>query len=121
LLLQAHRFDDAIHQAQRALELSPGLEEANACIARARQYQGRADAESVKQLRARMDNPGKAEPFAYATACALMGENSKALDALDRAYAARSAMMPMLKTEPSFSRLHGDPRFEALCRKMHLP
>ena len=121
LLLQAHRFDDAIRQAQRALELSPGLEEANACIARARQYQGRADSETAKQLRALMDNPGAAEPFAYATACALMGENSKALDGLDRAYTARSTMMPMLKTEPSFTRLHGDTRFEALVRKMRLP
>jgi tetratricopeptide (TPR) repeat protein len=121
LLLQAHRFDDAIRQAQRALELSPGLEEANACIARARQYQDRADPETVRQLRALMDNPGAAEPFAYATACALMGENSKALDGLDRAYAARSTMMTMLKTEPSFTRLHGDTRFEALVRKMRLP
>jgi TolB-like protein/DNA-binding winged helix-turn-helix (wHTH) protein len=121
LLLQAHRFDDAIRQAQRALELSPGLEEANACVARARQYQGRADPATVKQLRALMDNPGAAEPFAYAAASALMGENGKALDGLDRAYAARSAMMTMLKTEPSFTRLHGDTRFEALVRKMRLP
>jgi TolB-like protein/DNA-binding winged helix-turn-helix (wHTH) protein/Tfp pilus assembly protein PilF len=121
LLLQAHRFDDAIRQAQRALELSPGLAEANACIARARQYQGRADPETDKQLRALMDNPGAAEPFTYATACALLGENSKALDGLDRAYAARSTMMTMLKTEPSFTRLHGDTRFEALVLKMRLP
>ena len=68
-----------------------------------------------------MDNPGSTEPFAYATASALMGENNKALDGLDRAYAARSAMMTMLKTEPSFTRLHGDTRFEALVRKMRLP
>jgi hypothetical protein len=68
-----------------------------------------------------MENSGAAEPFAYATGCALMGENSKALDALDRAYTARSAMMPMLKTEPAFTRLHGDARFEALVRKMRLP
>jgi hypothetical protein len=50
-----------------------------------------------------------------------MRENAKALDSLDRAYAARSAMMPMLKTEPAFTALHGDARFEALVRKMQLP
>jgi TolB-like protein/DNA-binding winged helix-turn-helix (wHTH) protein len=121
LLLQAHRFDDAIRQAQRALELSPGLEEANACITRARQYQGRADVETTRRLSALVENPAATEPFAYATACALMGENSKALDGLDRAYAARSAMMTMLKTEPSFTRLHDNTRFEALVRKMRLP
>ena len=121
LLLQAHRFDDAIRQAHRALELSPGLEEAKLCIARARQFQGRADAEMTKQIRAIMDNPAAVNPFTYAMACALMGENSKALDALDRAYAARSTKMPLLKTEPSFTRLHRDPRFEALVRKMQFP
>jgi TolB-like protein/DNA-binding winged helix-turn-helix (wHTH) protein len=121
LLLQAHRFEDAIRQAQRALELSPGLEEANACISRARQYQGRADPDTTKQFRALTENPGNAEPFAYATACALMRENSKALDALDRAYAARSAMMAMIKTEPAFTPLHGDARFETLVRKMRIP
>lgn len=121
LLLQAHRFDDAIRQAQRALELSTGLEEANACIARARQYQGRADAETIRQFRLVIDNPATTEPFAYATACALMGENRKALDALERAYAARSAMITMLKTEPAFTLLHGDPRFEALVHRLKLP
>jgi hypothetical protein len=75
----------------------------------------------IKQIRAILDNPAAASPFTYAMACALMGENSKALDALDRAYAAHSAMMPMLKTEPSFTRLHHDPRFEALVRKMQFP
>jgi TolB-like protein/DNA-binding winged helix-turn-helix (wHTH) protein/Flp pilus assembly protein TadD len=121
LLLQAHRFDDAVRQAQRALELEPGLPEANACIARARQYQGRADTETVKRFRGLIANPGGTEPFAYATACALMGENGKALDALDGAYAARSIMMPMLKTEPSFTRLHREPRFQALVQKMRFP
>lgn len=105
-LLQAHWFDEAIRQAQRALALSSGLEEAKACIARARQHQGRADTETIKQLRALIDNPAT-DPFANAMAYALMSENSKALDALDRAYSAHSAMMPMLKTEPTFTPLRG--------------
>lgn len=64
LLLQAHRFDEAIRQAQRALELSPGLDEAKACITRARQYLGREDAEMMKLIRAVVDNPA-AQPFTY--------------------------------------------------------
>ena len=39
ILLQAHRFDEAIKQARRAQELEPGLAEANACIARSLFYQ----------------------------------------------------------------------------------
>jgi tetratricopeptide (TPR) repeat protein len=44
LLLQAHHFDEAIAQAKRAQELQPGLREADACIARARLYQGQGAA-----------------------------------------------------------------------------
>lgn len=121
LLLQAHRFDEAILQAKRAKALEPGLEEANACIARALEYQGRADTESVSRLRAICERPRQIEPFTYATACALMGENAKALDALDRAYQAHSSMMPLLATEPAFSKLHREPRFQALAGKLLLP
>jgi TolB-like protein/DNA-binding winged helix-turn-helix (wHTH) protein len=121
LLLQAHRFDQAIEQAKRALALEPGLEEANACIARAKEYQGRSDADSVKRLRAMLDRRDQIEPFSYATACALTGEKAKALDALERAYAARSSMMPLLKTEPSFAKLHSEPRFQALATRLHFP
>ena len=43
IFLQAHRFDEAVRYAGRAMELEPGLAEARLCIARARMYQGRPD------------------------------------------------------------------------------
>jgi hypothetical protein len=52
---------------------------------------------------------------------AFLGENAKALDALDRAYEVRSILIPLLKTEPSFTPLHSDPRFQVLARKIGLP
>ena len=53
----------------------------------------------------------------YATA----GENDKALDWLERAYDERDPTMPYLGVHPSFAALHGDPRFQALVRRMKLP
>jgi len=56
-----------------------------------------------------------------ATRYAFVGDKSKALDALDQAYAKRSIMMPLVKTEPSLENLHGEPRFQELVRKLALP
>jgi len=136
--LQAHHFDEAIKQARRAQELEPGLAEANACIVRARFHQkqyrevldsmhvtGSNPEETLKRLyRDKLqddEKSGKGDPFTMATRYAFVGENAKALDALDQAYARRSLMMAMLKTEPSLEALHGEPRFQELVRKLALP
>ncbi|HEY6391650.1 MAG TPA: winged helix-turn-helix domain-containing protein [Bryobacteraceae bacterium] len=141
LYLQAHRFDDAIKQARRALELEPGLAEANACIVRALidQKKFKQALEAVPGWRGNAGNPeealkqsyrlkvqdsersGKADSFSMAMLYAFLGENSKALDSLEQAFAQRSTMMPMLKTEPAFAALHAEPRFQELARKLALP
>jgi TolB-like protein/DNA-binding winged helix-turn-helix (wHTH) protein/Tfp pilus assembly protein PilF len=141
LYLQAHRFEDAIRQARRALELEPGIAEANACIVRAlidQKKYGEA-LEAVPGWRGNAGNPlealkqsyrlkvqdaeksGKGDPFSLAMLYAFLGDNSKALDSLEQAYARRSVMMPMLKTEPAFAALHSEPRFQELVRKLALP
>src|SRR5260370_17669065 len=63
LYLQAHRFEDAIRQARRALELEPGLAEANACIVRALidQKKFQQALEAVPRWREHPGNP--AEPL----------------------------------------------------------
>lgn len=121
LLQQAHQFDRAIAQARRALELEPGLGEAEACISRALVYQGRADAATRQRLRAQIDDPDRMNPFSYAVVCALMGQPGKALDALERAYATKSSLMPLLQSEPAFIGLHSDPRFRALVERLRFP
>ena len=93
LLLQAHRFEEAIRQARRALDLEPGLAEAQACIKRAQLAQKNA-----------LGNADK----------------SKMLDELERAFESHSLMLPLLETEPAYTSLHGNPRFEALARKIGL-
>jgi TolB-like protein/DNA-binding winged helix-turn-helix (wHTH) protein/Tfp pilus assembly protein PilF len=138
LFLQAHRFDDAIQQARRARELEPGLAEANACILRSLFYQKKYR-EIAETLHLAAGNPeetlkhmygqklqeeehaASSDLFSMATQYTFLGQNGKALDALDKAYAGRSIMMPLLKTEPAFAALHGEPRFQELARKLALP
>jgi TolB-like protein/DNA-binding winged helix-turn-helix (wHTH) protein/Tfp pilus assembly protein PilF len=138
LYLQAHHFDDAIRQARRARELEPTLAEANACILRALFYQKKyreiADTlhlaagnpeETLKRMYGQRlqdeEKSGSSDLFSMATQYTFLGQNAKALDALDRAYAERSIMMPLLKTEPAFEALHGEARFQELARKLALP
>jgi tetratricopeptide (TPR) repeat protein len=138
LLLQAHRFDDAIRQARRALELEPGLAEANACIQRSLLYQkkyrelladiqksGPNPEQTLKRLyREKLQKDGtsgKADSFSLATTHVFLGENDRALDELENALAKHNIMMPLLRTEPTFDPLHNEPRFQALTRKLALP
>ena len=138
LYLQAHRFDDAIRQARRAQELEPTLAEARSCILRSLFYQKKyreiADAlhlplgdpeESLKRMYIQKlqeeEKAGSTDLFGMATRYIFVGQNAKALDALEKAYAERIIMMPLLKTEPSFAPLHSEPRFQELARKLALP
>src|SRR5260370_13665274 len=135
MLLQAHRFDEAIRQWRRAQELEPGLAEANSCILRslflqkksgevldAMHMPGANPEETLKRLyRDKLqeeEKSGKSDPFTAATRYAFLGENGKALDALDQAYDRRSPMMPLLKTAPSLAPLHAESRFQKLAQSL---
>jgi TolB-like protein/DNA-binding winged helix-turn-helix (wHTH) protein/tetratricopeptide (TPR) repeat protein len=122
LLLQGHRFDDAIRQARRALELEPGLAEANACIRRSMMYQRKLapDPEMAQKLQD-AEKSGAGDPFSLAADYVFLGQKERALDQLENAFAKHSIMMPLLRTEPAFDALHDEPRFQALSRKLALP
>lgn len=111
LLLQAHHFEDAIKQAKRALELSPGLPEAQACINRAQSFLGRRAPGPV----------GGADPYSLALHYALSGDKVRAVRELDHAYESHSVMMPLVKVDPAFTGLRGEPAFEALVAKVGIP
>jgi TolB-like protein/DNA-binding winged helix-turn-helix (wHTH) protein/Tfp pilus assembly protein PilF len=121
VLLQAHHFDQAIAQAKRALELEPGMGEAKACIARAEQYQGKASAQAIEFYRAKVEQPEKSRPYDLALAYAVLGRGEDAIRALQAAYEQHSMSMPLMRTEPSFTSLHGDARFREIVRKLGLP
>jgi TolB-like protein/tetratricopeptide (TPR) repeat protein len=128
LLLQAHRFDDAIRQARRALELEPGLAEANACIERSLMYQKKYPTDSQAALKRlyvqkiqEAEKSGRGDPFNLAANYVFLGQKDRALAELERAFETHSIMMPLLRTEPAFDALHSEPRFQALSRKLALP
>ena len=51
----------------------------------------------------------------------LRGDLTQAFDWLETAYVQRDGGLTMVKADPLLHKLHGDPRFTALLRKMNLP
>jgi tetratricopeptide (TPR) repeat protein len=110
LLLGAH-FEESIREAKRALDLSPGLEEAHLCIERAQLFLGR-NAPAAE---------GGADPYWLALHYALSGDKLRAMRELHHAYEGHSIMMPLVRVEPAFSALRGDEKFEALVARVGIP
>jgi serine/threonine-protein kinase len=60
-------------------------------------------------------------PYHQALVYLGLGENSQAIDWLEKAYEKRSPWVIWLKVEPMFDPLRSDPRFQALYQKMNFP
>jgi tetratricopeptide (TPR) repeat protein len=60
-------------------------------------------------------------PFCQALVYLGLGENSQAIDWLEKAYEERSTWMGWLKVEPIYDPIRSDPRFQALYQKMNFP
>jgi DNA-binding winged helix-turn-helix (wHTH) protein/TolB-like protein/Tfp pilus assembly protein PilF len=115
LLLQAHRYDQAIVRAKRALELEPGLDEARACIARAEFHRGGATPAVLQFYQARL---ASSNPYERALAQAVAGHPAETVSALQEAYQKRSILMIMAGTEPAFAGLAGNPAYREIVRQV---
>jgi serine/threonine-protein kinase len=60
-------------------------------------------------------------PYCQALIYLGLGENSQAIDWLEKAYEERSPWLDWLKVERIFDPLRSDPRFQALYEKMNFP
>jgi len=60
-------------------------------------------------------------PSEIARVYAFRGEKDRAFEWLDRAYEARDEDLYIIKGDPLFKNLEGDPRYKAFLRKMNLP
>ncbi len=78
-------------------------------------------AESDAQLSEAIRHNGTSWPSEIARVYAFRGEKDHAFEWLDRAYEMRDEDLYIIKGDPLFKNLEGDPRYEAFLRKMNLP
>ena len=60
-------------------------------------------------------------PFLIARVYGFRGEADEALKWLERAYAEKDSVLSIVKGDPAFKKIEGDPRYKAFLRKMNLP
>ena len=80
----------------------------------------KADARKLLDELQRRSSNEFIDPYPLAWVYVSLAENDKALEALDHAYAVRSAWMPWVNVEPKFDPLHSDSRFQDLLRRVHI-
>jgi TolB-like protein len=78
-------------------------------------------AESDAQLAQAISRNGTSWPSEIARVYAFRGEKDHAFEWLDRAYKLRDEDLYLIKRDPLFKNLEGEPRYQALLRKMNFP
>ena len=127
LLAFLGKFEDAIAEDTRARLLS-GEDEDSALQKETALRHALATGGSQGYWKQLLDftqlpvNPPEAynSPFGTAILYSQLGENSKALDSLEKAFDQRSLSMTELAIEPSFDPIRSDPRFQTLLRRVGL-
>jgi eukaryotic-like serine/threonine-protein kinase len=119
-LEQLGRLDEAIQAYGAAASLSKDLAAA-ALLAHAVARAGRPDEARRIHAQLREDAEGRyLSPYSEAAIYTGLGETDAAFERLERAYAIRDRGMVWIKVAPRLAPLRGDPRFDALLRRMNL-
>jgi TolB-like protein/predicted Ser/Thr protein kinase len=146
-LCAANRFQPCLENRLRLMQLHPEFDGVNSSVGMARLYLGQLAAslaamqqepnedyrlrglaavfwamgrrvESDAALKALTDKFASIDPYGIAAVHAYRGESDDALRWLDRAYQEHNNGMLAVKTDPAFTNLRGDPRFQALLSRM---
>lgn len=115
---QKEMFDDAISEAQKAMELLGGSEHRLGNLGDAYARSGRK--QEAQSILARLKNASRdhyISPYQTGLIYASLGQQDEALDWLERAYNDRFWMMAFLKVDPRWDSLRSHPRFIDILRR----
>ena len=113
------REEEALSEMRRARELAPDSTWALTNLARAyaRSGQRQAALATLEELR-RVAKQRYVPAYQFAMVHAELGQADTAFQWLDKAVEEPSSIMMMIKVEPSFDMLRGDPRFAAVIKRV---
>jgi len=116
------KFQEAISEYQKAIELSDGSQGPAIGLAHAYSASGKkAAAEKILRDLERKSKEISISPYTMATIYAGLGENDRAFEFLEKAYSEKSLDIPvLLKSDFLLDGLRADPRFQNMLRRLSL-
>jgi TolB-like protein/Flp pilus assembly protein TadD len=117
------KLQEAISEYQKAIEMSGGSPRPAVALAHAYAAVGRkAEATQILRDLERKSKETPAPPYTMATIYTGLGENDRAFEFLEKAYAEKSLGLPeSLKSDFLLDSLRPDPRFQNLLQRIGLP
>jgi TolB-like protein/Flp pilus assembly protein TadD len=112
------KLTEAIAEYQKAFELNNDPFSL-AMLGQAYARQGKTD--EARKVLARLSEEAKSRyvsPYALAVVLTALGDKAHAIDELERGYDEGGFYISLIKADPLFDDLRGDPRFEALVQKI---
>jgi serine/threonine protein kinase len=118
----AGRSDEAMEQCAQALALAPQVTLVRTHVAATYAKAGKvAEARGALEEAVKAWKPEDGSTFWIAGAYARLGEKDKAFEWLERGIEERAGFVPVLRTHPFMTNLRGDPRLDALAKRIGLP
>jgi serine/threonine protein kinase/tetratricopeptide (TPR) repeat protein len=119
--LEQELFSAAVAELEKAVVLSPGNTEILAALGHALGVSGKKEeAAKILENLNKLSEDSYVSAYDRATVYLGLGAEDKALEYLEKAYEQRSGYVTLIKADPRLDRLHSNPIFVALLKKMNL-
>jgi len=115
------KLTDAIAEYQKSAELN---HDPFSLAMLGQAYARKGQAEEARKVLARLREQAKSQyvsPYALAVVLTAIGDKPHAIDELEHGYDEAGFYISLIKVDPLFDDLRGDPRFEALVQKIVAP
>lgn len=119
---QLKKYPEAVAQFQKGIELSGRGSNGIASLAHSYGLAGkRAEAQKILAELSGRAKTKYVSSYQFAVIYLGLGQNERAIAALEGAYSERSTLLGYLKMDPRFDPLRSDTRFQSLLSRIHLP
>jgi eukaryotic-like serine/threonine-protein kinase len=118
---QQTKYPEAIAQFEKGIELSG--RGANGIASLAHAYGLAGHEAPARRILAELEDRSRktyVSSYQFAVIYLGLGQNQRAMDALENAYRERSTLLGYVKMDPRFDPLRSDPRFQSLLSRIHL-
>jgi serine/threonine-protein kinase len=119
---QLKKYPEALAQFEKGIELSGRGANGISSLAHAHGLAGqRAEAQKILVELTDRSKTRYVSSYQFAVIYLGLGQNERAIGALEEAYRERSTLLGYLKMDPRFDPLRSEPRFQSLLSRIHLP